>query len=89
MNERVALCSRLQEQGTLTRVIILLDELNACNSVALCKEIVCDRRLVGELLPSMMSIVGACNPYRLRTKYNEGDIQVIYTYIIFYFLNPK
>ncbi|CAM9251391.1 unnamed protein product, partial [Phaeothamnion confervicola] len=49
--------------GALT---LFLDEVNACNSLGLFKEIVCDCCLDGEPLPVDVRIICACNPYRRR-----------------------
>ncbi len=49
------------------RFVVFLDEVNTCNSMALFKEIVCDRMLEGIALPDNFIVLAACNPYRRRT----------------------
>ncbi|CAM9808916.1 unnamed protein product, partial [Sphacelaria rigidula] len=48
--------------------VILLDEINACSSVDLFKEIICDGTVSGKPLPRNLRIVAACNPYRMRKR---------------------
>ena len=52
--------------------IVFLDEVNTCNSMALFKEIVCDRTLEGTALPDGFVVLAACNPYVLFAWYPRG-----------------
>ena len=46
---------------------IFFDEFNTTYSIALFKEIICDRTLFGESLPDNMIFLGACHPRRRKT----------------------
>jgi hypothetical protein len=48
------------------RVMLFLDEINTCNCMGLFKEIVCEHSVNGKQLPQNVSVIAACNPYRLR-----------------------
>ena len=48
------------------RFVVFLDEVNTTNSMALFKEIICDRSMNGVPLPPNIDIIAACNPYRLK-----------------------
>ncbi|CAF1490875.1 unnamed protein product, partial [Adineta ricciae] len=49
------------------RLWIFFDEFNTTSNIGLLKEIVCERTLLGEALPSNMVFLGACNPRRTKT----------------------
>jgi len=55
------------------RLIVFLDEVNTCNSMALFKEITCDRTLEGVPLPNNLVVIAACNPYRIRKHTLDAD----------------
>jgi MoxR-like ATPase len=59
---------RMDNYGNLRsrRVMLFLDEINTCNCMGLFKEIVCEHSINGKQLPPSVSIIAACNPYRLR-----------------------
>ena len=69
MTERIALANRMTANPS-ERLVLLLDEINTCNSMGLFKEIICDRTLNGVPFPDKIQIIAACNPYRLRTSGN-------------------
>jgi len=50
------------------RIVLFYDEVNTTNCMGLFKEILCDRFMDGKRLPDNISLIAACNPYRLRTK---------------------
>ena len=47
-------------------LVVFLDEVNTCNCMGLFKEMLCDRSMDGQPLPSNMRLIAACNPYRLK-----------------------
>ncbi|CAF4298072.1 unnamed protein product, partial [Rotaria sp. Silwood2] len=49
------------------RLWVFFDEFNTTNNIGLLKEIICERTLLGEPLPSNMVFLGACNPRRNKT----------------------
>ncbi|CAF1690455.1 unnamed protein product, partial [Adineta ricciae] len=49
------------------RLWIFFDEFNTTSNIGLLKEIMCERTLLGEALPSNMVFLGACNPRRTKT----------------------
>ncbi|CAF2743269.1 unnamed protein product, partial [Rotaria sp. Silwood2] len=49
------------------RLWVFFDEFNTTTNIGLLKEIMCDRTLLGEILPSNIVFLGACNPLRQRT----------------------
>lgn len=55
------------------RLMVFLDEVNTCNSMALFKEITCDRTIEGVPLPPNLTVIAACNPYRLRKHTLDAD----------------
>ena len=66
-------CSK---QDSKKRLWIFLDEFNTTPSIGLFKEIVCERTLLGEPLPSNMVFLGACNPQRRRELKNELNYDI-------------
>lgn len=62
MQQKIIIANRMHDPTE--RVIVLLDEINTCNSMGLFKELVCDRTLNGKPLPNKIKIIAACNPYR-------------------------
>jgi hypothetical protein len=54
-------------------VFVFLDEFNACDHVGLIRNIIVDRVVSGEALPSNLKVLGALNPYRKRPEV-EGKI---------------
>jgi hypothetical protein len=59
---------RAQEcQTKEKRLWIFFDEFNTTSNIGLLKEIMCERTLLGERLPSNMVFLGACNPRRNKT----------------------
>ena len=46
--------------------ILFFDEANTSHTIGLIKEILCDRRIVGEAIPThfRLQFIAACNPYR-------------------------
>ena len=56
------------------RLWIFFDEFNTTINIGLLKEIICERTLLGEPLPTNMVFLGACNPRRektLKIQHNE------------------
>ncbi|CAF4169052.1 unnamed protein product [Rotaria sp. Silwood2] len=49
------------------RLWVFFDEFNTTSNIGLLKEIICERTLLGEPLPSNMVFLGACNPLRNKT----------------------
>jgi len=47
---------------------LFLDEINTSESVGLISEIICHHKCKGLVLAPNLIIIGACNPYKLRTK---------------------
>ncbi len=55
-------------------VWVFLDEINTADCMGLFKEIICDRTMNGEPLPSNLVVLAACNPYRLRnSKFSKSS----------------
>ncbi len=44
--------------------VVFFDEANTTESIGLIKEIMCDRRINGQLLSADLKFIAACNPYR-------------------------
>ena len=44
--------------------VLFFDEANTTDAIGLIKEIMCDRRLNGKLIPEDIKFIAACNPYR-------------------------
>eukprot|EP00397_Hematodinium_sp_SG-2012_P000023 GEMP01000023.1.p1 GENE.GEMP01000023.1~~GEMP01000023.1.p1 ORF type:complete len:4845 (-),score=1374.35 GEMP01000023.1:551-15064(-) len=61
-------------------VVAFLDEINAANCMALCKQLICDRFIGSEKLPSNLRIVAACNPYRLRKNVEDEEVALVYQF---------
>ena len=56
------------------RLWVFFDEFNTTINIGLLKEIICERTLLGEPLPTNMVFLGACNPRRgktLKIQHNE------------------
>ena len=58
------------------KVWIFFDEFNTSSSLGLIKEIICDRRMLGESIPPNIVFIAACNPYKLRTKDALSDVNL-------------
>ncbi len=50
------------------RLWVFFDEFNTTTNIGLLKEIICERTLLGESLPSNIVFLGACNPRRQKAK---------------------
>ena len=65
----------LAEQNVAHNVdtILFFDEANTSHTIGLIKEILCDRRIDGETIPTdlRLQFIAACNPYR---KHSEAMI---------------
>jgi len=61
-------------------IIVFLDEINAANCMALCKQLIVDRFLNSKKLPSNLRIVAACNPYRLRKNVEDEEVGLVYQF---------
>lgn len=57
---------------TIPYFVVFLDEVNTCDSMALFKELICDRTLQGISLPKNFKVIAACNPYRRRNSSAEA-----------------
>ena len=44
--------------------VVFFDEANTSDVISLIKEIMCDSRCKGKLVPPFLKFVAACNPYR-------------------------
>ena len=44
--------------------IVFFDEANTTDAIGLIKEIMCDKRMHGKLIPQDFKFIAACNPYR-------------------------
>ena len=51
-----------------TKLWVFLDEINTCKSMGLISEILCKRTFQGNPLPTNISFIAACNPYRIDPK---------------------
>ena len=49
-------------------VWIFFDEINTCNSLGLITEIMCNHTYLGKKINDNFVFLGACNPYRIKTK---------------------
>lgn len=58
--EEAALQNRLLKIDT----VVFFDEANTSDVISLIKEIMCDGRCKGKLVPPFLKFVAACNPYR-------------------------
>ena len=54
------------------KIWVFIDEINACNSMGLFNEIICNHSCNGKKLNSKLVFIGACNPYR--TSKNKSSI---------------
>ena len=50
--------------GDKVYTVLFFDEANTTDALSLIKEIMCDRRLLGEPLGDDVKFAAACNPYR-------------------------
>ena len=58
---------RVSNKKEKRKVIIFFDEINTNSNISgLLKEIFVDRHILGDLLEDNISIVSACNPFKLR-----------------------
>ena len=69
MNEFIIKAENCQNK----RLWIFFDEFNTTSSIGLLKEIICERTLLGELLPSNMIFLGACNPRRYKKRRDSSN----------------
>ena len=53
--------------GDKVYTVLFFDEANTTDALGLIKEIMCDRRLLGEPLGDDLKFAAACNPYRRYT----------------------
>ena len=44
--------------------VVFFDEANTSDVISLIKEVMCDGRCKGKLVPPFLKFVAACNPYR-------------------------
>ena len=44
--------------------VVFFDEANTTDAIGLIKEIMCDRRVHGNLVSPDLKFIAACNPYR-------------------------
>ena len=44
--------------------VLFFDEANTTDAIELIKEIMCDRRLNGEIIREDIKFIAACNPYK-------------------------
>ena len=44
--------------------VVFFDEANASDAIGLIKEIMCDRRVLGNPVSEDLKFIAACNPYR-------------------------
>ncbi|XP_069124642.1 uncharacterized protein [Argopecten irradians] len=54
---------------------VFLDEINTCDHLGIIADLLCHHRYLGKTLLPNISVIAACNPYRLRPKdavYTEG-----------------
>ena len=74
---------------------IFFDELNTCNSLGLISEIMCNHTCLGKKLNDNFVFLGACNPYRIKSKkmrenglvyYNSKEINYLNNLV--YTVNP-
>ncbi len=76
---------------------MFLDEINTCDHLGLITELICHRSMLGVALPHNLSLIAACNPYRLRKKQSqtsglEGKIKwdelskLVYRYTFYIFV---
>ncbi|KAH7279889.1 hypothetical protein KP509_37G042500 [Ceratopteris richardii] len=56
--------ARDQALSSDRQVWAFLDEINACNHLGFLSEILCHRRMDGNVFPSNLAVLAACNPYR-------------------------
>jgi len=68
MNEFIVKAGKCLENDNRKRLWIFFDEFNTTSSIGLLKEIICERTLLGEPLPSNMVFLGACNPKRPKSR---------------------
>ncbi|KAG2374013.1 hypothetical protein C9374_011678 [Naegleria lovaniensis] len=52
-------------------VWLFLDEINTCDSVGLISEVICNKTCNGKPLNRNLSIIAACNPYRLKLQHSK------------------
>jgi MoxR-like ATPase len=64
------------EQKDDKLIIVFFDEFNTCNSLGLLTEIMCSKKCQGINVKKNVVFVGACNPYRKKTKQSETSALV-------------
>ena len=50
------------------KVWVFFDEFNTTESIGIIKEVICERTILGEIIPENVVFLGACNPFRLKSK---------------------
>eukprot|EP01041_Mallomonas_annulata_P014057 gene14057-29925_t len=61
------LIARIKSQTILKKSLwIFLDEINTCNELGFINSIICQRRIGGFSIPSLVSFFAACNPFKKR-----------------------
>ena len=73
MRKYINIAHEYLEKDQNKRLWIFFDEFNTTSSIGLLKEIVCQRTLLGEILPKNMVFLGACNPQRRKKKKENAD----------------
>ena len=63
-------CIQVAEQHALVNrklgieTVVFFDEANTSNVISLIKEVMCDGRYRGKMVPPFLKFIAACNPYR-------------------------
>jgi hypothetical protein len=64
----------LDSQPDQKSVFVFLDEINTCGHMGLITEAICHRSINGQRLHEGIQILAALNPYRVRPKSSEEDV---------------
>ena len=50
----------------MKKLWVFFDEFNTSDAIGVICEIICNRKLFGQILPENMAFLAACNPYKLK-----------------------
>ncbi|CAG9325347.1 unnamed protein product [Blepharisma stoltei] len=67
-NKMKKITEKAQKIGPDEKLWVFFDEFNTTDSIGMICEIMCERTLDGNPLPSNIAFLGACNPYRVSSK---------------------
>ena len=66
--EIVSFIDKIIQKNEGKKTWVFLDEINTCNSLGLITEIMCNHTYLGKKIDDNFIFIGACNPYRKKSK---------------------